>query len=112
MQLHIGYLRSLEDSDRVRAACVRYLQNWMVFFYPERFDIFKQAEELARSLGGQLRIPRLSWKYSWIEMVFGWGPAKRAQVLLPNIRWSLARFWDKTLFRLENRRLAGNLPDS
>ena len=112
MQLHIGYLRSLEDSDRIRAACVRYLQNWMIYFYPERPDIFRQAEEKAKSLGGQLHIPALSWKYSWIEMVFGWGPAKRAQVLLPNIRWSLARFWDKMLFRLENRRLAGNLPDS
>jgi glycosyltransferase involved in cell wall biosynthesis len=35
MQLHIGYLRSLEESDRVRAACLRYLQNWVIFFYPE-----------------------------------------------------------------------------
>ena len=111
MQLHIGYLRSLEDSDRVRAACVKYLQNWMIFFYLERLDIFKHAEEIARSLGGQLRIPHLSWKYSWIEAAFGWPLAKRAQLLLPNIKWSLARFWDKMLFRLENRRLASNLPD-
>jgi GT2 family glycosyltransferase len=111
MRLHIGYLRSLEDSDRVRAACVKYLQNWMIFFYPERLDIFRHAEEMAKSLGGQLRIPRLSWKYSWIEAAFGWPLAKRAQLLLPNIKWSLARFWDKMLYRLENRRLAGNLPD-
>src|SRR5437016_1474407 len=39
MQLHIGYLRSLEDSERVRAACVTYLQNWLPNFYPERLDI-------------------------------------------------------------------------
>src|SRR5260370_30376902 len=25
MQLHVGYLRSLEDSERVRSACLRYL---------------------------------------------------------------------------------------
>jgi hypothetical protein len=111
MQLHIGYLRSLEDSDRARAACVNYLQNWMIFFYPERLDIVEHAEEMAKSLGGQLWVPRLSWKYSWIEPAFGWPLAKRAQLLLPNIKWSLARFWDKMLYRLENRRLAGNLPD-
>jgi hypothetical protein len=28
MQLHVKYIRSLEDSERVRAACLTYLQNW------------------------------------------------------------------------------------
>jgi len=32
MELHIGYLRSLENSERVRAACVTYLQNWLPNF--------------------------------------------------------------------------------
>jgi glycosyltransferase involved in cell wall biosynthesis len=107
MQLHISYLRSLEDSERVRAACVKFLQNWMVYFYPERLDIFRQAEDMARSLGGQLEIPRLSWKYSWIKATFGWRPARRAQLFLPGIRWSLARLWDRALFRIENRRVTG-----
>ncbi len=102
MQLHIGYLRSLEDSARVRAACRTFLQNWMVYFYPERLDLFRQADEVARNLGGQLEIPRLSWKYSWIRAMFGWRPARRAQLFLPNVRWSLVRFCDKTLFRIEN----------
>ena len=109
MKLHIEYVRSLDDSDRARAACVRYMQNWMVFFYPERLDIFKQADELAGSLGGKLQVPPLSWKYSWIEAAFGRPWAKRAQVCLPRIRWSLVRFWDKALFRVEKRKLAANL---
>src|SRR5262249_26120191 len=54
MRLHIGYLRSLEDSDRARAVCVQYLQNWLMTFYPERLDIAKEAERLAVDLGGQL----------------------------------------------------------
>lgn len=108
MQLHIGYLRSLEDSPRVRAACVKYLQNWMVFFYPERLDIFRQAEEMSKNLGGRLDILRLSWKYSWIKAIFGWRLAKRAQILLPGLRWSVTRFWDKVLFRIENRRPVDN----
>jgi glycosyltransferase involved in cell wall biosynthesis len=62
LQLHVGYIRSLEDGERVRAACVSYLQNRMFIFYPERSDIFCQAEQLCRTLGRQLETPRLSWK--------------------------------------------------
>jgi glycosyltransferase involved in cell wall biosynthesis len=107
MQLHIRYLRSLDDSATARAACVKFLQNWMEFFYPERLDIFGQAEEMAKNLGGRLEAPRLSWKYSWIRALFGWRYARRAQLFLRNARWSLVSFWDKTLFRIGNRGLAG-----
>jgi glycosyltransferase involved in cell wall biosynthesis len=106
MQLHIGYLRSLEDSERVHSACVKYLQNWMGSFYPERPDIFGQAQEMAKELGGQLVTPALSWKYSWIKAMFGWRLARRAQRFLPNLRWSSVRIWDKALFRVQRRRHA------
>ena len=56
MRLHVNYLRSLEDSDRTRAACCTYLQNWLIHFYPERPDIVEDLQELARSLGGQLEV--------------------------------------------------------
>src|SRR5207244_8976209 len=52
MQLHIGYIRSLEDTERVRTACVKYLQHCLPSFYPERLDIVKQLEQLAATLGG------------------------------------------------------------
>jgi glycosyltransferase involved in cell wall biosynthesis len=109
MQLHIRYLRSLEDTERSRAACVRFLQNWMVYFYPERLDIFRKAEEMSRELGGQLNVPRLSWKYMWIKALCGWRLSRRAQLFLPNVRWSTVRFWDKMLFRIEQRGLTRNL---
>ncbi len=108
MQLHIGYLRSLEDSPKVRAACVRYMQNWLIHFYPERLDLVQQMRRVAGELGGKLEIPRLSWKYAWIEAIFGWRLAKRAQVFLPPIRSALVRFWDKTLFRIEHRSFSGD----
>jgi glycosyltransferase involved in cell wall biosynthesis len=108
MKLHIQYVRSLADDERARTACVTYLRNWMVFFFPERMDIFDEAADLARSLGGQLRPPQLSWKYSWIDAAFGRTWARRAQILLPRMRWSLVRKWDKTLFRFENRKLVAS----
>jgi glycosyltransferase involved in cell wall biosynthesis len=103
MELHIRYLRSLEDSQRVRDACVTYLQNWLVFFYASRPDLAKQAEEMAASLGGKLHPPALSWKYSWIAVLFGLQQARRAQVVLPRVKWSLIRRWDHALFRIEGR---------
>jgi glycosyltransferase involved in cell wall biosynthesis len=107
MRLHIGYLRSLEDSPRVRAACVTYMRNWLGFFFPERSDLIKEMQNAAHELGSELPMPRLSWKYSWVESLFGLELARRAQTLLPSYRWALVRFGDKMLFRLENRQLPG-----
>jgi hypothetical protein len=104
MELHIGYLRSLENSPRVRAACVQYLQNWSVFFYPEKLDLVEQMQKMAEELGGKLEVPRLSWKYSWIEPIFGTALARRVQIFLPRLKWSLLRSWDKALFRITNHR--------
>lgn len=108
MKTHIAYLRSLEESERVRAACVQFLQNWMDFFYPERLDIFEEAKQMARDLGGDLKAPVMSWKYSWIKKILGVHAAKRAQIFFRRLRWSVTRFFDKVLFRIEGRDFAGN----
>lgn len=97
MLLHIDYVRSVEDSPRAKAACIQYLQNWIVYFYPDRPDLFHQAQTVAGELGGTLTVPRLSWKYDWIRALFGWPVARRAQVELPKLRWSLARRYDRTV---------------
>jgi glycosyltransferase involved in cell wall biosynthesis len=101
MQLHVGYLRSLEESVRVDEACTHYLQNWLVYFHPRRLDLVKQAQDLAAAWDAHLRLPTLSWKYSWIKMMLGESVANRAKVFLPGIRWSAVRYWDKTLAHLE-----------
>lgn len=102
MRLHLDYLRSLDDGSRARAAGVKYLQNWLVNFHPERPDLVKEAEQLAAGLGGRLEMPRLSWKYAWIRSLLGGARAKRAQIRLRQVKWSLVRFWDKMLLRVEN----------
>jgi len=109
MKLHIGYLRSLEDSPRTHAACVTYLQNWLVSFYPSRMDLVEEAQQIARDLGGKLDPPHLSWKYAWIRALFGWQIARRAQLRLINFKWSVVRRWENILYRIENRKLADSL---
>jgi glycosyltransferase involved in cell wall biosynthesis len=103
LQLHIRYVRTLEDSDRVRAACVNLLQTWLFTFYPKRLDLVRRAEELAKSLGGRLEVPRLSWKYAWIQKSFGWPLAKRSQLVMRQAKWSALRSWDKALSRFDSR---------
>ena len=103
MKLHIQYLRSLEDSERVRRACVEYLQTWLPDFYLEGSELFQQAQQLAGALGGQLKPPQLSWKYGWIQKTLGWYAARHAQLQYNWIKSGMMRAWDKTMFRLESR---------
>ncbi|MFL6449627.1 MAG: glycosyltransferase family 2 protein [Bryobacteraceae bacterium] len=102
MRLHMDYLRSLEDSERTRMACVTYMQNWFSCFYPEHNGIINEAEQLAADLGGKLYPPSLSWKYSWIKALFGWELAKRAQSKTRSARWSFQSRWDRLLFTIQN----------
>jgi glycosyltransferase involved in cell wall biosynthesis len=104
MRLHIGYLRSLEDSSRVGEACITYLQNWLPFFY-SRPDLVKQVEELAASLGRKLHPPQLSWKAAAFSALFGRRQMKRVQAFLVRIRWSLIRWLDKMLYQMEPRKV-------
>jgi len=103
MKLQIGYLRAREDSDRVRAACVNYLQTWLPNFYPNRLDLVQEAQQLAASLGGRLSLPKTSWKYAWIEKLFGFGAAKHAQLYYNRCKSSTLRAWDKMMYLLERR---------
>src|ERR1700679_3284488 len=54
MQLHVGYLLSLENSARARSACVEYLQAWVGTFCPNRPDLAERVEKMAERLGGRL----------------------------------------------------------
>jgi glycosyltransferase involved in cell wall biosynthesis len=109
MKLHIQYLRSLEDSERVRKACLTYIQIWCPYFYPERADLVQEAQHLAVMLGGRLEPPKLSWKYLWIQKLFGFTAAKRVCHHWNQSKSSVIRFWDKTLFYLEGRNIARTL---
>ena len=106
MKLHVQYLRSLEDSERVRKACLTYLQNWYGNFYPERLDIVAELQSLATQLRGHLDEPRLHWKYAWMKLLFGWKTAKWAQRALPQLKASCLRHCDKALYTLEAGRAA------
>jgi glycosyltransferase involved in cell wall biosynthesis len=103
MRLHMQYLRSLEDSERVRETCVKYMQTWYGAFYPERPDVVEALQALAKEFGGTLKVPQMRWRYAWIKSVFGWKAAKTTQMAFAEGVASLERLWDKMMFERESR---------
>jgi glycosyltransferase involved in cell wall biosynthesis len=107
IQLHIDHIRSLEDSRRVRAACLSYLQKRFIRFYPERISVVDQLQQLAATLGGRLEIPELPWKYSWMRKVLGWKATKRFRRFYNRSKSLAMRIWDKALSSLEAKGTVG-----
>lgn len=101
MKLQIGYLLALANDDRVRAACLNYLKTWLPAFYPDRLDIVEEAQALSATLGGRLDIPRMGWKYAWIEKLFGPRAGKETQIRYNRCKSSVARTWDRVLYSVE-----------
>jgi glycosyltransferase involved in cell wall biosynthesis len=99
MQLHVSYLRKLEDSERAKAACIKYLQRQMPYFYPEWQDLVRQIEALIVSLGGTPEPPTLSWKYAWIQKLFGWPAAKKAQLFYNQRKLTINNSWQRAMSR-------------
>lgn len=94
MQLHIRYLRSLEDSASTREACVRYIQTWYPNFFGVERDLAQTLELLAIELGGSIPSPRLPWKYEWIHRLFGWNAARRTSAVYNRFKSDLLRYKD------------------
>lgn len=108
IELQVKHVRSLPDSARMRAACLSFLQDWLVTFYPEPMSMAERLMTLARDLGGELVLPRLPAKYRWIQRTCGWDAAKRAQDFVPRVKRAFVRSWDQALFQIERRQpLAG-----
>ena len=104
MKLHIKYVRSLGDDSRARAACLQFIRDSMIYFYPESPRVVEEARSLGRELGGDLGDPPLTWRYAWIRVLFGWNATKFAQRLIRRIRWGIVRKIDYLLFCRENKR--------
>jgi glycosyltransferase involved in cell wall biosynthesis len=104
LKLHIQYIRSLEDSDRVRKACVRYMQNWFGNFYPDYPEMAQELQTLAGQLEGHLEIPKFRPKYAWMEPILGRRSANWAQTVMPEVNALVKRKWDKAMFELEARK--------
>jgi glycosyltransferase involved in cell wall biosynthesis len=96
----IEHALSLEDSARMRAACIQLLQDWVASFYYEREDLVCEAQRLASELGGALRRPVLKSKYRPVEQLFGYKAAFKVSRFLPRLRTRASRKVDALLHRM------------
>jgi glycosyltransferase involved in cell wall biosynthesis len=103
IKLHIKYFLSVEDSQRTRAACVEYLQNWFHIVYLSRPDLAREMESIAASLGGQLTPPKLPWKYAWIQKVWDWNAATTVQMNYNRLKGDALRAFDNAISKFERR---------
>ena len=92
---YIQRLRAMGDSPRTRAACLKLLRRWAIYFYPERPDLLRQLQHMATDLGGRLGPPTLRAKYRWLQKALGWRIAKKAQIALPTLRSLLEKHWER-----------------
>jgi glycosyltransferase involved in cell wall biosynthesis len=84
--LYTDRLLRLENSARTIEACLKLLNRWAVYFFPERPDLFAKLEQKAVFLGGHLSKPRLRKKYRMAQRLFGWQFAKKLQNTIPAVR--------------------------
>jgi glycosyltransferase involved in cell wall biosynthesis len=101
IRLQADQLRSFDGT--MKAAMVKYLQSYMILFYPNRPDLVKEAEEIASSLGGKLQLPSLPGKYALVQKVFGWQAAKTLQIQGNRLKANLIEAWDRALFAIQRR---------
>lgn len=99
LRLSLDRLRSLEDSERTRAAGVMLLQQWSGYFYPDRDGMLHKINSAVRELGGTLAPLDLGWK-SPIQKVFGWKIAMMAMNNCRKSKLQIARTWDKFLYNI------------
>ncbi len=95
LKLSIGYLLSLEDSERTRSAAVDYLQVWYLRFFPEKTEMLAEMRAMAQELGGCPLPPNLGWKYTWIKNLVGWKRARTVQMTAARARLRLRSGWDR-----------------
>jgi glycosyltransferase involved in cell wall biosynthesis len=95
--LCIKHLRSLEDSDLTRAACLRLLDSRLRYFYPTKPAIIKESEKLASNLGGILTPPEMSRKIQLVGKIVGWEMAMTIANSIWTIKVICRKNWDEAI---------------
>jgi glycosyltransferase involved in cell wall biosynthesis len=102
-QLCIQYLRSLEESERTRIACLKYLEDWFHFYYPENQELVARLREMAADLGGKLEPQGIGWKFYPMAKLIGLEKTKKLRANWGKNKLAIMSKLDKMLLRLAGK---------
>jgi glycosyltransferase involved in cell wall biosynthesis len=94
----IEHFRTLEDSEQSRSACVTFLRNRLIYFYPEHRELLDRMYKMAGELGGTISTPPLLWQYDLVRSCFGWQAARAANAFIPRYKTMLLSNWDRLIY--------------
>jgi glycosyltransferase involved in cell wall biosynthesis len=94
------HLLSLEDSERTRAACIMLLENRLWHFHPEKRDLIRECENLAKEFGGNTLQLRETRKYLLVGKYCGWNTAKRTRNIVFKVSTLAHKNWDRFLYEI------------
>jgi hypothetical protein len=94
----------LENTEKTRHACINHLQTWLPLFYPERYALIEEINSLAHRLGGNLLLPKVSWKYYPIQVAFGLKTAQRVMNNWRKAKLLAFRNWDYIFHALQHHK--------
>jgi hypothetical protein len=97
----IGYMMSLEDTERTRSSALRYLQANLIYFYPDEPELLAEVLDLARQLGGDLSLPKFSNKYGMVTTTLGLTYTKWVASTVRGIKQHALMNADKLLSKFE-----------
>jgi hypothetical protein len=100
----IGHFRALDDSPRARAACVTFLRNRLIYFYPNHKDLLDRMYQLAAELGGSISTPPLLWQYDLVRACFGWSAARATNRWIPRLQVLAMSTFDRWMHDLSLNR--------
>jgi len=101
--LCIGYLRSLEDSERSRKACMLFLQNGFGYYHWKQASIMQHANILAKELGGELLPPVPKPRLRIARAILGRNLAEKTRRLTWVLKELIKANWDKLLYDLSKK---------
>jgi glycosyltransferase involved in cell wall biosynthesis len=104
MDLSFKHLRFLEDSERVMTACLKFLENRILDYYPDNSEILEEAKNLSKELGGVLSMPNVGWKLDTAKKVLGWRKAIILRNLARKIKTSIYSNIDEVLYKMNGKR--------
>lgn len=95
LRLCIGHLLALEDSATTRRACVRLLQDNLGHYHPDTPDLADDCRALARTLGGELQLPRERAHFGLARTMLGRQAAQQIRMKLNDTRLLLGRTMER-----------------